>query len=714
MRGGPARPLLLVVVGLWVLCTTWSPAGAGPRQTSADPSIGVAGQTTMVAPEDEFRLDVAVENAPPGSTITTRLYGRLGDQSEFGPATLGVGLGNPIHRAQRPVEEAVPAADGDRVLPLRLNLCSLMCGPEDILLSNDGVYPYDVRLTGPDGEELGRLITFVVRLPDEPWTGTPLRAAVLLGLHAPPALAPGRSPTLDEQAMSSIEVLTQALLDHPEVPVTVVPTPETMASLSGSDPDRLDRLSLALGDENRQVIAGPYVDVPLAAWLDAGLTEELAALRARGTDVLQDLLPDPDVRTWVADPTLTVGAAARLQEMGVGQVVVDPAGLVPSDAATGSPPVPLTRRFSVDTGTIDGLSAVQIDPRLRAAFDRTGDVLAAHLLLAELAVIAYEEADGERGVVIAPPEGWTPSATFLDVLLDGLAVGDPLVRASTVEDLFAGIAAEAPGGGPAEGETSRSVGLAPAPATPLGAYPERLAASRRLLDSYRSFIGDANRLIDPFDERLLISAAEDLSPEDRLELLSQIDASVLGAFEEVEVATQQTVTLTSTEGQLPVTIRNPLDHRVEVVVTLSSSERLEFKDGGVQGVRLEAGETRSLQFGVRARATGDTPVQVVVRTPDGAQLVEATRYNVRSMAVSGVGVLLSVGAAGFLALWWLRHIRLVRRERRLIRDEAAASVADGAGPPATPATPATGAAPASPAAGADGGATATGVPSAVD
>ena len=38
----------------------------------------------------------------------------------------------------------------------------------------------------------------------------------------------------------------------------------------------------------------------------------------------------------------------------------------------------------------------------------------------------------------------------------------------------------------------------------------------------------------------------------------------------------------------------------------------------------------------------------------------------QSTAVSGVGVVLSVGAALFLMVWWARHWRRTRRSRKLV------------------------------------------------
>ena len=49
------------------------------------------------------------------------------------------------------------------------------------------------------------------------------------------------------------------------------------------------------------------------------------------------------------------------------------------------------------------------------------------------------------------------------------------------------------------------------------------------------------------------------------------------------------------------------------------------------------------------------PLTITTRTPDGQVILTTTRYTVRSTAVSGVGIVLSVGAGLFLAAWWGRH-----------------------------------------------------------
>jgi hypothetical protein len=47
-------------------------------------------------------------------------------------------------------------------------------------------------------------------------------------------------------------------------------------------------------------------------------------------------------------------------------------------------------------------------------------------------------------------------------------------------------------------------------------------------------------------------------------------------------------------------------------------------------------------------------------------LIGNTKFTVRSTATSGVGLLLSAGAALFLVLWWARHILRGRRTARLL------------------------------------------------
>ena len=102
------------------------------------------------------------------------------------------------------------------------------------------------------------------------------------------------------------------------------------------------------------------------------------------------------------------------------------------------------------------------------------------------------------------------------------------------------------------------------------------------------------------------------------------------------------------------------------------SEKLEFPSGAVPaeaGCRQSAAgfactlppRNTTIRFPVVTRASGTFPLQMTVTSEDGNLALGSARYTVRSTAVSGVGIFLTIGAGIFLAIWWLTHWRRSRR-----------------------------------------------------
>ena len=127
------------------------------------------------------------------------------------------------------------------------------------------------------------------------------------------------------------------------------------------------------------------------------------------------------------------------------------------------------------------------------------------------------------------------------------------------------------------------------------------------------------------------------------------------------------LTLTAREGTIPLTIRNDSGVPVQVLIRLRS-QKLEFPDGDTIELELVEESTR-IDIRVRSRATGAFPLLIDVRTPDGQRSLSTSRYTVRSTAVSGAGLVLSVGAGVFLTVWWARHWRRTRRSKKLVAAE---------------------------------------------
>jgi Flp pilus assembly protein TadB len=101
---------------------------------------------------------------------------------------------------------------------------------------------------------------------------------------------------------------------------------------------------------------------------------------------------------------------------------------------------------------------------------------------------------------------------------------------------------------------------------------------------------------------------------------------------------------------------------VRVVLTLSS-DKFTFPNGATRTMDLNH-STTSVRIAATARTSGDRlPVDVTLRTPDGALTISRTVLTVHSTALSIVGVALTVLAGLVLLAWWVRTWRRSRRRR---------------------------------------------------
>jgi hypothetical protein len=85
---------------------------------------------------------------------------------------------------------------------------------------------------------------------------------------------------------------------------------------------------------------------------------------------------------------------------------------------------------------------------------------------------------------------------------------------------------------------------------------------------------------------------------------------------------------------------------------------------------------------VRVRTSGAFTMVVEVTSPDQSIVLDTSTFDIRSTAISGVGLVLSAGAGLFLAVWWAKHWRSARRSRHLM--PASSVPPDPAGPPPPP------------------------------
>jgi hypothetical protein len=659
----------------------------GTEQTGMS-RLRVVAQTPFVAPEGVFDLRLDIDRAPPGATMALAVHGAVTSRSAFERTVDGEGLGPTVSRSEPVPIDTLTLRDGARQF-----MVPVTAGPasaERTRLASAGVYPVVVELRDADGTAVEELITHLIRVGDPAPDRVPLAVAVVVPFHAPPATAADGTVAVAPDAVDRLSGVVDALAAHPDVAVTVVPTPETVAALAVDPAAAAAGVGLRLGEAaaSGDVVAGPFVRLDLDAWVGAGLAAMGGPLDGQldaGRAVLATAMGDVDIAgTWVADGPLTGATLRAIAERGVDTVVVPETSVTPVDADAF--PVTLTRPF--DLQAADGsrrLTGVAADAGLAAHVGATGDpVLDAYRVLADLAVLAGDEPGLRRGTVLALPDDEALDPAFLLALLAAVDAADvpppgavgpaPILEPVTVDGLVDLVEPAADGGGavdPDLGPSGADPGqtllrtFLPATVAPLGAFPERLATARADVASLAAAIGPGP-VIATLETRILVTGADDFDAPARTRRLQSVQDDVRATLLGVSLPAPQVLTLTAREGAVQVTLGNGSGRPVSVRLELEAS-RLEFPDEGDDAVevRLDDEITR-VDLEVRALGSGDARLDLRLATPDGRIELARSRVTVRATAVSGVGVALSVAAALFLVVWWTRTIVRERRSRRVV------------------------------------------------
>ncbi|MEO5680839.1 MAG: hypothetical protein ABIS47_14355, partial [Acidimicrobiales bacterium] len=489
-----------------------------------------------------------------------------------------------------------------------------------------------------------------------PAAGGRLGAAVVLPLSAPPSTGLEGRPNGPPAGTSALADAAAGLAAAAPVPLTLVPTPEVLASLAASDPDTATALGAALAE--RDVLGRTFVplDVPaLGAAGTALLPQQLQAGREAARTVLAG---DPIAGTWLADEPLDGPALARVVQAGSSRLLLAKGALGPTGPAVPAPRRPVVVSGGGATATAllaDGTLAAPLDGRA-PAFDQP---LIAHHLLADLAAIATLPADQgapppddrlDGGVVtVVASRAFTPTSGFLTELAGGLA-DSPVLQAVGLAAGFALPAEPLPPPPRPAGTTGRQRGSTttlPAPTgrtllpvPPVGDRDISAEASAAILQL--STLGQVLADPTPVDgtgpdqpsgdrgtpsgaelrRRLLVATSADLPADQRRARLGALIAHATGELQGLKMPERRTLRLTARTGQLPVGIFNETGRTARVLLQLDS-DKLEFPDGNRTQVVLDR-RTNTSRILVRVRASGSFPVRVRLLTPDGSQVLQET------------------------------------------------------------------------------------------
>ena len=541
-------------------------------------------------------------------------------------------------------------------------------------LATPGVYPFAVQVFDAKGEVVASLTTTLLRLgaPDDVAASNTLAVGVVVPVRADPVPGPDGSPALDEAGVESLTTTIELTARRTSVPLTLSPSPESLQLLQRRDAVGEATVAELRAGPTRTVLTSPYAPVDSGAWIDSGLLGELGDQHTAGTATLLGLLrARPDERLSVLDRTVSPAALDDLRSRGVEAVAVPSGQLSPLSSATTT--ATFASQFEIVTDGGPTVRAVVADDVTAARLTQGDDpVLAGHHALAELAYLHLATDTPSRGVAVNVPVQ-TPAAA-LATLLDGLAdtngtngsdgvlPGAAMVSPVILGDLFQ-VTATATATG------SRTTPLVRTyqadPPTDLGTYPVDLRGAHVALDGLRSLVPGGGELTEPVARTIWSSGSRTLDADGRDAMLGSAERSITAVTDEIVVAPEQVVTLTSSSGEVPLNLENRLPYEATVRIVLTSA-KLDFPEGSVIERTIPAAQTTTIKLPVEIRASGAFPLTVDITSADGELPVATTTYTVRSTAISGVGLFLSVGAGLFLLVWWARHFRTSRRARKLV------------------------------------------------
>jgi hypothetical protein len=680
------------VVALLVVLVSAGAFGSGVAlaQESSEPAertLELVSQTSWVGETGVFQVTVSTEGLPADAELWGRLYNRVTSRDELDETARGEGLGGKLFDVSaKPLAELALPGSGQATITVPVAL-EPSDDPALAWLPTVGVMPFVVHAVDAEGEEIASVVTHMIRLaaPEPTSTSaTALSVGVAVPLSAHTTLDAEGAPTLDPVAAERLEGTIGATVSHAGVPLALFPSAESLHQLAAGSPTGAAAVDRLRPSSTRTVLAGPYAPIDTGAWTAADLDTQVDEQYAAGATTVRELLGDePDGRIAVLDRTVSPEALSRILALGAESLVVPSGQLEPLSGSAAD--AVFAQRFLLDTGLEVDPPAVLADDPTAARLRPGGDpVLSGHLALAELAVLQLEQGSGTHGVAVVVPDDVDPSAltTFLAGLADtggatSGSLGRPLVEPTSLAGLVEGID-DATTSTSGRRTTMTRGYVADAPAD-LGSYPEQLRDAGHAYEGLRTLVPTNPEVAAPVGQLVLASGSRHLDESGRESVLDAAATATSAITDEIVVAPQQVVTLTSSSGQVPLNLENRLSVPATVRIVMRSA-KLDFPEGSVIERVLAPNTTTPVSLQVETRASGAFPLEVTITSADGAVPVTATEYTVRSTAISGIGLALSIGAGLFLLVWWARHFRTARRARQLVgADSDAPTLADAGG-----------------------------------
>lgn len=695
------------------------PLGARPAgATSTVPSaIALVSQTAWVRNTSGMQLRVAVRSTLARSDLALQvtLYSQATERGYFEQSLSGntdgffvlsttslplttKGLMGSDGDASIDLPVAPPSVPGKAVkAPSNGALLDFPCTSQCA-----GVYPLQVTLEDTaTATEADSFMTYLILAPDG--AASSLRFSMNIPLGSAPVMTAGGKPDLQVLSADESEIseLYSSLMAAPSSAVSLALYPQLSTALasvagSGTKEAAASRASLAtlkklVALPNVEVTQQTYSAVDVAALARENLPEEAAAQFDAGRAAAAGELGVKTAgRPYVAAAPFGKKALSLVSSGGATQIEVpsDGVGAVPA-----SWDYPVWAPFRVSGTSVEADAS---DSYLESHLEQSSSdpVLRANQMLADLAILYFvEQPPGNRGVSVLAPLAWHPTASFISTLLEGLS-SSPIVAPVTLTQLFNQVPVgsdEIPSGYVKSPLASRQLtGRTPSAGSYLPAGP--ISTARSNLATLSSLMPKDPGLVHRLELAVLVGETDGLTTATRSTYLDAPAAQLHAVAEAVSLPDRRTITITSLSARIPISISSRANTPLSVDLRLSScpparaglgcrAANLTFGKA-VRSFTLAPGNSTT-EVEVSARSSGDFPFYLELTTSTGVVL-SSSQLTLRSTAISGVAIGLTVAAGAFLLLWWARSALRRRLRGKHMRRATAQAARTPSVAPETP------------------------------
>ncbi|MGJ7907954.1 DUF6049 family protein [Actinopolyspora sp. H202] len=436
--------------------------------------------------------------------------------------------------------------------------------------------------------------------------------------------------------------------------------------------------------EGRCVISVPYSDTDVVALGRAELPE-LIKDSLGGADAVSEEL-GVEVREkvlWPVDGALDEPAASQLADTPVSTVLLHPDSLARTDGSLRPARLSTTNSdYTPNARLIDPLVADALNPmRGQSAANSTrlsplGDATPA--LLDGLASLTFRSRSAAvpGTTLIAPPRRWNPDEGELRDFLSGLkTLRDAGFVRPTKLPAPGGDSPKQGAAGTREqsvGNDSRPVAITYPTSSAADEIPQRVLGklarqNRKVGQLYRAAAREPAKNVDPASvttplrNGLLRGASSAWRGESGTarKWVNTAERTLRGILGSVRLGNPKPISLTSSNGKLPVTVVNDLPVTIWFELHVDSPRGVSVDDLG--RLKVPANGKRQFLPKLHAERAGKFTVDVTMRTEGGTKLGRTQRIRVNSNAYGAVSLIITISGAALLVL--LSGRRIVRRIR---------------------------------------------------